>query len=552
MITNSQIADNIALYGKLLDLHDEEPNLAKQLAALSFQIDRMDLEIANMPTEQVLQIRGVGKTIAPLITELLQTSKLQCLQNSIDKTPDSILQMMRIKGLGPKKLRIVWKDMQIETAADLLYACNENRLIAYKGFGEKSQQSILEATQFLLNSNGKFLLAQVLNFAQQLLAYLTQIKKYEAYITGAVRRQSNIVEYVEYVVLHDSKDFINNLDTNLFSNIELNDNVIECLCNNYKVKIYCTTATNLAYTLWQSTGNNFYTKELALNQNANYTSEQDICTQLGLPYIAPNLRDLPIAEATKVANNILIDVKDIKGVIHNHSTYSDGAATLKDMALACIQKGYEYLVISDHSQYASYANGLRPERIIEQHNEIDNLNKQLAPFTIFKSIECDILPNGELDYTPEILNSFDIIIASIHSVLNMTEEKAMERLSKVINNPYTSILGHPTGRLLLGRAGYAVNMKAIIDLCAINNVVIELNANPRRLDIDAMYLPYAMKKNVCISINPDAHSIDGIDDIQYGVIAARKGGITAKYNLSSLSLQEFKKFVTTQKQKRPS
>jgi DNA polymerase (family 10) len=213
------------------------------------------------------------------------------------------------------------------------------------------------------------------------------------------------------------------------------------------------------------------------------------------------------------------------------------------MASDLVKRGYKYLVITDHSKSAFYANGLTPERIKEQHRYIDELNARLNPFKIFKSIECDILNDGSLDYSNDILATFDLIITSVHSNLKMNEEKAMTRLLNAIKNPYTTILGHMTGRLLLSRNGYPVDHKKIIDACAENHVVIELNAHPRRLDIDWRWIDYALEKNVLISVDPDAHSINGFNDVKYGVLAAQKGGLTKEQNLSSFSLNQFEEYL---------
>jgi DNA polymerase (family 10) len=220
------------------------------------------------------------------------------------------------------------------------------------------------------------------------------------------------------------------------------------------------------------------------------------------------------------------------------------------MAFAAKQKGLQYLVISDHSKTAFYAQGLTEDRLIAQHKEIDELNIKLAPFKIFKSIESDILNDGSLDYSNDVLATFDVVIASVHSNLKMKEDKAMMRLINAIENPYTSILGHMTGRLLLSRNGYPVDHKKIIDACAANNVVIELNAHPKRLDIDWRWIHYCLEKNVLISIDPDAHSINGFNDIHYGVLAAQKAGVTKENNLSSFSLAEFEDFIKQQHTKR--
>ncbi|MEO5562614.1 MAG: PHP domain-containing protein, partial [Chitinophagaceae bacterium] len=237
-------------------------------------------------------------------------------------------------------------------------------------------------------------------------------------------------------------------------------------------------------------------------------------------------------------------------VIHSHSNWSDGVNTLEEMAKECITRGFEYLVISDHSKAAAYARGLTEERIREQHRNIDDVNSRLAPFKIFKSIECDILNDGALDYNDDVLASFDLVIASVHSNLKMTEEKAMARVMRAVTNPYTTILGHMTGRLLLSRKGYPLDHKKIIDACAANDVVIELNAHPRRLDIDWQWIDYAIQKNVLLSIDPDAHSLDGYNDIKYGVLAAQKGGLTKEQNLSSYTLKQFEEFLGKRRKKK--
>jgi DNA polymerase (family 10) len=241
--------------------------------------------------------------------------------------------------------------------------------------------------------------------------------------------------------------------------------------------------------------------------------------------------------------NNLVTVEDIKGVVHNHTDWSDGVDSLEDFAMACKNLKYEYVVISDHSTNAHYAGGLKEDKVQRQLQAIELLNKKLAPFRIFKSIECDILVSGQLDYDYDILNQFDLVIVSIHQLLKMNEDKATTRLIKAIENPYTTILGHMTGRQLLIRPGYPVNFKKIIDACAANNVIIEINANPYRLDMDWSHIPYALDKGVMISINPDAHSIGEIENIRWGVSAARKGGLTKEMTWNALPLKKIEDWL---------
>jgi DNA polymerase (family 10) len=278
-----------------------------------------------------------------------------------------------------------------------------------------------------------------------------------------------------------------------------------------------------------------------------YKSEADIYSAAKLPYIIPEMReDLAEWKFNKSPSD-LITLEAIKGVVHNHTTYSDGVDTLENFARACIEKGYEYTVISDHSKNAYYAGGLKEEKVMQQWEQIEHLNKILKPFHIFKSIECDIKISGELDYEKTFLKKFDLLIVSIHQLLKMDEATATKRLIKAIEHPLTTMLGHMTGRLLLIRPGYPVNHKKVIDACAANKVVIELNANPYRLDIDWTHIPYAVNKGVTISINPDAHSIKEIDNIRWGIAAARKAGLTKTMTWNAMPLKQIESWLKSKR-----
>jgi DNA polymerase (family 10) len=314
-----------------------------------------------------------------------------------------------------------------------------------------------------------------------------------------------------------------------------------------------TGTTNISERLFQTTGSKEFTEAFQkAYPHVEYKAgikDESVFSDANIQYIPPCLRETAgiIEKAKKNLLPQLIQTEEICSIIHSHSNWSDGMNTIEEMADDCIKRGFEYLVISDHSQTAFYANGLKEDRIKEQQKQIDDLNRKLLPFKIFKSVESDILNDGKLDYPESVLKTFDLVIASIHSNLKMPEDKAMKRLITAIENPYTTILGHMTGRLLLSRNGYPVNHKKIIEACAANHVVIELNAHPRRLDIDWKWIDYAIEKGVLLSINPDAHALEGFDDIKYGVLAAQKGGLTKEYNLSSFSLKEFEMFLVNNK-----
>jgi DNA polymerase (family X) len=273
------------------------------------------------------------------------------------------------------------------------------------------------------------------------------------------------------------------------------------------------------------------------------SSEVEIYKSLGLDYILPELRE-GLSELKNLdKQSILIEYKDLKGVIHNHTTYSDGLHTLKEMSDFANESGFEYLVICDHSQSAGYAGGLKPDRVIQQFDEIDKLNKGFNGFKVYKGIESDILTDGSLDYEEDLLSQFEVIVASVHSQLTMDEEKAHKRLIKAIEHPRTRILGHPTGRLLLMRPGYSINHQYILDACLQNKVVVELNAHPYRLDIDWRWIDYYVSKGGIISINPDAHHKDGYLDMRYGVNVARKAYLTPESCLNAKDLISFDTWV---------
>lgn len=558
---NYEIADQFSMLAKLMDIHGENTFKIKSYTNAAYILDKLATPVSEMPANELFAIKGIGEAIGSKILQLIENKRLTILEAYIEKTPPGILEMLKIKGLGPKKIITIWKELEIETVGELLYACEENRLINYKGFGAKTQQNIQEALEYYLQHQGSFLFQQVESLAHHLQSILEEAFPNEKHIiSGLFKRQMETIDYLDIVTTVSKKILIDWLQQKDFTIIDSNS------------FISCKGVDNFELRWWMASAENFYWTDFSLSCSAeflqkwvenplfekNYTfsSELSIFDQLGIAYIPSPQREDPQLLSTLFLDNNkksvarCIQETDIKGIIHSHSTWSDGIHTLEQMATAAKQAGYEYLVISDHSKSAFYANGLEIERIRAQHKEIDALNKKLTPFVIFKSIESDILNDGSLDYPQEILASFDIVIASIHSNLKMSEEKAMSRLLNAINNPYTSILGHLTGRLLLSRKGYPVNHTAIIDACSENNVTIELNAHPRRLDIDWRYINEAIKKDVLISINPDAHAIEGFSDCKYGVKVAQKAGLTAAQNLSSFSLQEMMEFVSFQHAKR--
>lgn len=554
---NYQIADQFSLLSKLMDIHGDNSFKAKSYASAAFAIEKLIQPLSEISPEKIAGIRGIGSSAAQKITEILQTGKLEALEKLIVETPLGVIEMLKIKGIGPKKIHTIWKEMELESLGELLYACKENRLKLYKGFGEKTQQNVAESIAFYFSQQGNFLYAQI----EEVVAALETLLKKEfaenyIQVTGDYKRQLETITELAFIINEPAQHIQEKL--NQWQGLQFTEAQSHYVCYSsdagFKLKIFCAVEQPLLQTMVATSSSPQFLE--ALQQKgfsftaASGTDESKLFEANGLPYIPAYAREhaalLTEANAAARLSNV-IKPTDIKGLIHCHSNWSDGSNSLEEMALAAIAAGLEYMAISDHSKSAFYAQGLNEERVAAQQQQIDELNKKLAPFKIFKSIESDILNDGSLDYAPEVLKSFDLVIASVHSNLKMTEEKAMMRLIKAIENPYTTILGHPTGRLLLSRPGYPVNHAYIIDACAANNVAIELNANPSRLDIDWRFIKMALDKDVRISINPDSHTADTIHYTKYGVLVAQKALVSPEQNLSSYSLDAFEKFLSAQK-----
>jgi DNA polymerase (family 10) len=554
---NKPIARKLRLLSQLMELHEENPFKIKSIANAAFKVDKLPYPVAGKTFAELEKIDGIGKSTAGKITELLEKGTMTDLDDLLAKTPEGIVEMMGIKGIGPKKIATIWKELGIENVGELFYACNENRLVEAKGFGLKTQEEIRKVIEFNMASHGKFLYAKIEQEAKDFLEQLRGIFP-DALIefAGEFRRYCEIINTLSIVLGSNDQEITFNtlLSSEILHNINGNKNHITGhLENGLTVEIVCVENDYFYKELFIQTGDEKHVKvvlDRAVDVIDQPTSEELIYQKAGLAFIEPELREgiTFIERAEKNTLPQLINHNDLKGTLHNHSTWSDGINTVEEMALYCRDElKLEYLGMCDHSKSAFYAKGLSIERVLQQQEEIDHLNKKLNGFHIFKGIESDILYDGSLDYPDEILKRFDFIVASVHSILKMDEDKATSRLIKAIENPYTTILGHPTGRLLLSRNGYPINYKKVIDACAANNVVIEINANPLRLDLDWRWHQYALDKGVWLSINPDAHRKEGFLDMYYGTLVARKGGLYKERCLNTLSLQEIGRFFDRKK-----
>ncbi|WP_343567246.1 helix-hairpin-helix domain-containing protein [Sphingobacterium sp.] len=550
---NKAISKIFKLCSQLMELHNENPFRTKSIASASFKLDKLPFRIEEASLEELSAQPGIGKSTAEKAKEVAATGTFKELEDLIENTPSGIIEMLNIKGLGPKKIQIIWKELEIESVGELLYACNENRLVEAKGFGLKTQEDIKKSIEFSISNKGWFLYAKVLPLAEKFfnelkLHFPSSLLSY----TGDFRRKCEVLSTVDLLI----SESIDNVEKflNGFTLVEKTENSIELTDElGFTFKVFSSNINDFYRDLILSTGSTAHLDHLfnILPDLPSLSSEEAIYRNLGLDYIEPELREglNEIVQAQTHTLPKLIQYKDLRGTLHNHSTYSDGVHSLEQMALHCKDVlGLEYLGICDHSRTAVYANGLSIERLEQQWNEIATLNEKLAPFKIFRGIESDILGDGSLDYPDEVLAKFDFVVASVHSNLKMDEDKATTRLIKAIENPYTTILGHPTGRLLLSRAGYPLDFKRVIDACAANGVVIEINANPLRLDLDWRWHRYAVEKGVLLSINPDAHRTEGLHDMQYGVLVAQKGGLQASNCLNAYALDAITTYFNKKKQ----
>ena len=553
-MTNSEIVDLLELTGRLMELHEQDAFRTRTFTSASFNLDKSTADLANLPVEELIKLPGVGKSVAHKIREIAETGRLTELDELLAQTPSGVLDMFRIKGLGVKKIGTLWRELGIDNLTDLQQACETGQVAKIKGFGKATEDKILAALEFLQEQKGKVRMDKAAMIANLLHDELTgHFGRVE--VSGQVRRKAQEVDTVQ-LILQTNDPLSAMLTLSGLPNLE--QNKVESSPFAWRgrmegfdvgIELLLHPAEQMDRQLFIQTAAEPHLQQvgaggLSLLQAA-YTgqdgSETAIYERAGLPYIVPEMRedDFAFRWAARHRTDELVTWDDLRGTLHNHSTWSDGKQSVADMANYCRELGLTYFGIADHSQTASYAGGLEAERVRQQQAEIDSLNAGYGTdFRIFKGIESDILGDGSLDYDPATLATFDYVVASVHQTLTMSLEKATTRLLRAIENPYTTILGHPTGRLLLAREGYPIDHKVIIDACAEHNVIIEINASPYRLDIDWRWIDYAMEQGVMLSINPDAHNFAGLLDMHYGVAVGRKGGLTKAMTFNALTLTE--------------
>lgn len=554
--------------GLFLELMGENPFKARAYynGARIIEFLEEDLEVL-VQENRLKDVKGIGAALNEKISELVLTGQLIYYEELKAGIPKGLMEMLRIPGLGPKKIKVLYEELAINSIIELEYACKENRLVDLKGFGDKSQENILKGIEHIKRFQDQYYYSEAIVIANDIIQELKRSPDLDQVsLAGSIRRCKETVKDIDLIASSKCPKEL----TNYMASLSQVDDVIAL--GETKVSVKLNLGINLdlrvvkpdeyPYALHHFTGSKEHNtamrhraKAMGLKMNEygvfqgekriDCADETQVFKALGLEFIPPELReDLGEIEAAETGNlPQLVKEADVKGAFHIHTTFSDGSNTLEEMVRACIELGYEYIGITDHSQSAFYAGGLREKEVYRQQQEIAHLKEKYPQIDIYSGIESDIKPDGSLDYPDEILESFDFVIASVHSNLKMSKEKATQRLVKAMEHPKVTMLGHPTGRLLLGREGYPLDMEQIFEAAIKYNVILELNASPARLDLDWRYLKRAKELGILISINPDAHRIEELQDVNYGVKVARKGWLEVKDIFNCKSRQEIKSYL---------
>ncbi len=578
-LTNELVAAHLEEIGVLMRLAGENDFRASAFDRAARTIESLDSPVANLIEQQKLtDVKGIGKSIAEDIYALAETGEIPVLSDLRERVPDDLKEWLRISGLGPKKIYKIHHELGITTLDELKEKCADGSVAGLSGMGKKSAEKILKSIEWLEQFGERCLLNEADEIASALYQDLKQLSGVEEIsVAGSLRRWKETIGDIDILIGADSDHA-----SAIFDVFTQNEHVVEVLGRGdtkssvrtdqgRQVDLRIVSPKEFPAALMYFTGSKEHNvvmrqrardRNLSLNeyglfkldsggntdfdQPVKYDSEKDIYAELDLAWVPPELREDrgEFAWFEKNDSISLLEHDDIRGVLHAHSTWSDGKYSVEQMARACIERGYTYLGLTDHSQTAAYAGGLKPDDVKRQWDEVDQINEKLSEeghvFTIFKGIESDILSNGNLDYDDKLLEGFDFVIASIHSGLEMSRDKMMARFKAAIEHPATRIVGHPTGRLLLQRGGSDIDLNQLIEWAAEHNTAIEINANPRRLDLDWRWGQKARDCGLQTAICPDAHTTKGIDDIRYGVQIARKGWFEKQRVLSTYTAKELK------------
>src|SRR5579863_1481371 len=583
----NQVANVLEDVASLLELKEgSNPFEVRAYENAARAVSSLDGDIEQLTREGKLKgVPGLGATIIKRIEELVNTGQMALYDELVASTPQVKLDIRRIQGVGPKKINLIYNQLHVESIAELEQACKENKVATLPGFGKKTQDNILQGIAFLAQHADRFLYPVAEEEAGRIYQVLSTIPEIvRLQVAGSLRRRRETIGDIDMVVsvANDAGEKIRREIMDVFTSQpsvqavtgkgETKSSVV--LQSGINMDLRVVNDSQFPYTLHHFTGSKEHhiplrRRALSMNMTINdyglfrgkephlelvpCKDEGDIYAALGMAYIEPELREDAgeIEAAIEGTLPTLVQVNDLQGILHAHSTWSDGQNTIREMAEACIERGYQYLGMTDHSKVAAYAGGLNEDALRRQDEEIDRLNEEFAGrIHILKGTECDILRDGSLDFSDETLASLDFVVASIHSLFNLSQEEQTRRMLRAIANPYVDIIGHPTGRVLLSREGYALDIDAVIDAAAEHGVCIEINAHPSRLDLDWRYLRRARDKGIKIPVNPDAHSIDGLDVVRYGINIARKGWLRSADVLNTLSTEAILAYFRARREKR--
>jgi DNA polymerase (family 10) len=516
--------------------------------------------------------KDIGPATLGVIRELLETGESSYLNRLQEATPGGLFDLLRVPGLGGSKISMLHEELGVETLDDLEAVAVDGRLAKVKGFGPKTAEKILKGIEFARHATKRSLFYRGAYQAEILKATAEKHPDViEAIIAGSVRRQNETIGDVDIVAVCSGNpatvaESFGSMPG--VSNAEIAGNTVSIrFVDDVRADIACTRKDNAGFVLWRLTGSETHVAQMhawaATNkltiEDAGIRSrggkvrpcstEKAFFTAMGLPEIPPEIREGhgEIEEAAAGLLPTLIEYEDIKGVLHCHTNYSDGGATIEEMAAAARDRGWSYIGISDHSEAAFYAGGMKRDKLARHHDEIDEVNSRLKGFRVLKGIEADILADGRVDYSDETLDSFDYVIASVHSRFSMDGAKMTERVLRALDDPRLTVLGHPTGRLLLSREPYPIDLDAVIEKAAETGAAIELNADPHRLDMDWRHLKRAKDLGVTIEIGPDAHSESNLDFMDHGIGIARKGWLSKDDVLNCRSVKDVLRFAATRR-----
>ncbi|MFL5383566.1 MAG: helix-hairpin-helix domain-containing protein [Longimicrobiaceae bacterium] len=566
----------------LLEVVGGDPFRAKAYATAARRLEASGADLTALAAQgKLTTLPGVGAGIAEVLRELVETGRSSLYDRLAAETPIGLYDLMRIKGLGPKRIRTLYAEMGIDSLDKLEEAALAGRLAGAPGIGAGTEKKILESVAFARAARGRRRLYAALEVAERLLEWLDTLGTVQrAEAAGEVRRDLEVVDSVDLVaaakepaaVLAAFRDLSGGAGASSSSageraEIQFSDGL--------RATLVCVPPARWATALLYATGSAEHLAQLearaeslglrlaadGLWRGARRVAARDeaaVYKALGMAFVEPELREGWGEVEAAAAGTLprLVEVGDLRGTFHCHTTYSDGRASVAEMGEAARERGWSYLGIADHSQSAGYAGGLPPVKVRSQQAEIDGWNrahggKGKKRFRLFKGVESDILTDGRLDYDDDVLASFDYVVGSVHSAFDLGERAMTERMLRAVSHPRLTILGHATGRLLLRRNGYEVDVRAVLDACAEHGVMVEINADPARLDVDWKNARYAAEKGVLVPINPDAHSTSSLDHVQWGVRVARKGWLGPRSVLNAYELEEVEEIFAKRKQGRP-